>query len=109
MEAKEYAEEFKRNFNIVYSVASKARAKGLDPEKFVEIKAAAGLPARVEGIIGVDGLADMIRKKSEGKSRQELAFEMVKDICTGERFGHMVLEDKLTLGIRVGLAVLTDA
>ena len=109
MEAKEYAEEFKRNFDIVYSVASKARAKGLDPEKFVEIKAAAGLPARVEGIIGVDGLADMIKKRSEDKSRQELAFEMVKEICTGEQFSHMVLEDKLTLGVRVGLAVLTDA
>lgn len=108
MQAKEYAEEFRKNFNVAYSAASKAREKGYDPEKFVEIKAAQDLPSRVEGIIGMEGLADMIRKRV-GKSRQELTFEIVREICTDARFSHMGAEEKLLIAIRVGLAILTDA
>jgi DNA polymerase II large subunit len=109
MDSKEYYEEMKKNFDSAYSVASKARSKGFDPEKFVEIKPAPDLASRVEGIIGIDGLADVIKDKSKGRSRQELAFEMVKAICTTNLFGDKSTEEKLLLAVRVGLAILTDA
>ncbi len=109
MEPNEYFEGLKRDFNSAYVVASKAREKGYDPEKFVEIKPAPDLASRVEGIIGIEGLAAMIKARAEGRSRQQLAFEIVKEICTGNTFSSKTTEEKLTTAVRVGLAILTDA
>ncbi len=90
------------------SVASTARSLGFDPEKFVEIKAAPDVASRVEGILNVPGLADMIRSKIEGRSKQALAFEMVKEICDWEQMKGRSREEILTLAIRVGLSVVTE-
>jgi DNA polymerase II large subunit len=109
MDSDKYFNELKKSFEAAYSVAISARERGYDPEKFVEIKPAPDLPSRVEGIINVEGLASAIKKISEGKSRQELAFEMVREICTTDAFATKGVEDKLTLAVRVGLSILTDA
>ena len=109
MDRSEYSEELKRSFNKAYLVASKAREKGFDPERFVEIKPAPDLPSKVEGIIGIEGLAAMMKLRSSGRSRQELAFEMAREICNGSTFSSKPIEEKLTIAVRVGLAILTDA
>jgi DNA polymerase II large subunit len=108
MEIKEYFNLLSEGFEKANKVAGAARGKGYDPETFVEIKAAPDLASRVEGIIGVHGLAEIIKSRSkEGKSRQELAFEIVKEICTNTRF-EMELQKRLTLAVRVGLSILTE-
>ncbi len=109
MDNEEYANELKRSFDIAYGIASKARERGYDPEPFVEIRQAPDLASRVEGIIGMDGLAEIVRSKSEGRDQNELAFEMVKTICTEKRFDQKPVEERLLLAIRVALAVFTDA
>ncbi len=106
MDVDAYFKELTDYFSKAYHVASKARGRGYDPETFVEIKPAPDFASRVEGIIGIDGLAAMIRLKAI-KSRQELAFAMVGEICTNPRF-ESVIEKRLTLAVRVGLAVLTE-
>ncbi len=107
MDAQEYFDVLSRDFQKAYAVAGEARRKGYDPEPEVEIRPAPDLAARVEGIMRVDGLADIIRSKAGGKSRQELSFEMVKEICTNERFAAQV-DRRLLLAVRVGLSVLTE-
>ncbi len=106
MDIDEYFKTLSEYLDRVYSIASDARKKGYDPETFVEIKPAPDLASRVEGIIGLDGIADVIRSKS-AKTRQELAFEMVREICTNNKF-NMQIENRLTLAIRIGLTVLTE-
>ncbi len=107
MEISEYFEELHRNFNIAFGVATAAKQKGYDPEPFVEITPAPDLATRVEGIIGIKGLSEIIKQHSEGRSRQELAFEMVKEVCTNDRFADETSK-RLLLAVRVGLAVLTE-
>jgi len=109
MDSNEYYTELKANFDKAYTVALSARQKGYDPEKFVEIKPAPDLASRVEGIIGIEGLADMMVKMSEGKNRYEIAFGMAKEICIGQRFSDKQTEERLLIAVRVGLAILTDA
>ncbi len=107
MKIEEYFKEFNKATERAYAVATRARQKGYDPETFIEIKPAPDLPSRVEGIIGVANLAALIKEKSDGKSRQELAFEMVKEICTNDRFA-MEKVERMTLAVRVGLSILTE-
>ncbi|MGC8495741.1 MAG: DNA polymerase II large subunit [Candidatus Micrarchaeia archaeon] len=102
----EYFDLLKNEFEKAQAVAESARSKGFDSRAYVEIKPAPDLASRVEGIIGLPGLAEIIKANSAGKTREELAFEMVKQICTSDRFG--TAEQKLLLAARVGLAVLTE-
>ncbi|MGC8571749.1 MAG: DNA polymerase II large subunit [Candidatus Micrarchaeia archaeon] len=106
MDIKEYFDIINKNVDKAYAVAQQARSKGFDPKNYVEVKPAPDLAARVEGIIGVEGIADII-KNIGNKTRQETAFELVKRICTDSRF-EMPLNKRLTLAVRAGLSVLTE-
>jgi DNA polymerase II large subunit len=108
VDAKEYFSALNDGYGLANSVATAARAKGYDPEKFVEIKAAPDVASRVEGILEVAGLAEMIKARAANKSRQALAFEMVKAICDWDRMKGKTREEILTLAIRVGLSILTE-
>ncbi len=107
MDIHEYFAMFSDEFNKVNSIASESRKKGKDPELFPEIKAAPSLADRVEGIIGIEGLADIIKHSGADKQRQELAFETAREICTNKKFeqdpGKRVL-----LAVRTGLSILTE-
>ncbi|MDE1810458.1 MAG: DNA polymerase II large subunit [Candidatus Micrarchaeota archaeon] len=94
-------------FARAFAVAERARSMGYDPEPHVEIKPAPDIATRVEGIIGVEGLAGMINRLAI-ENRQELAFSMVREICTGKEFETETADKKLTLASRVGLAILTE-
>jgi len=106
--AYDYFGEMQAKFDKAYKLAERARAKGYDPKLFVEIKPAPDLASRVEGIIGINGLAELIKSRSTpGKTRQELAFEIAGEICKSERFASD-MEKRLTLAVRVGLSILTE-
>ncbi|MGC8652227.1 MAG: DNA polymerase II large subunit [Candidatus Micrarchaeia archaeon] len=102
----DYFDSLNSEFRKTLEVAVKARGKGHDIETRVEIEPAPDMPARVEGITGVKGIADRIRNKQDGMSREALAFELVKEVCGDDSFGSM--EQKLTTSVRVGLAILTE-
>ncbi len=107
MEIDEYFSELKRISDKAYEIAGKARETGFDPETTVEIKPAPDLASRVEGIIGLEHISDLIREKPHNLTRQELAFEMVREICTNEKFS-MDVQQRITLAIRIGLSILTE-
>jgi len=107
MDSKQYFAGLERDFYKAFEIAESARSRGFDPEPHVEIKPAPDIATRVEGILGVEGLAKMINGIGI-ENRQELAFKMVNEICTGKTFENDGVEKRLTLAARVGLAILTE-
>ena len=103
----EYSKLLEDMAEDAYQAASKARERGFDPQTGVEIVRTSDLPSRVEGIIGLKGIANIIRENQDNRSRYELAFYMVKKICADESFESDVIM-RLTMAVRVGLAILTD-
>lgn len=108
MEIEEYFGTLSTEFDKAYAVAKSARAKGIDPKEEVEIFPAPDLPSRVEGLISVPGLAQMIRKLSKGQSRNKLAFNVVEEICKNSRFDDLETIKRIELAVRVGAAILTE-
>ncbi len=108
MEIEEYFGSLAVEFDKAYSTAKSARAKGIDPKEEVEIFPAPDLPSRVEGLINMQGLADMIRKLSKGQSRSKLAFNVVEEMCKNSRFDNLETVRRIELAVRVGAAILTE-
>jgi DNA polymerase II large subunit len=95
-------------FQKAYEVASRAKAMGFDPRDHVEIRAAPDLAGKVEGLMNVKGLAELITKNQKGKTRAELAFCLVKEICTNEIFDSYDVIRRIELAVRTGLAITTE-
>ncbi|MHB1829867.1 MAG: DNA polymerase II large subunit [Candidatus Micrarchaeaceae archaeon] len=108
MEIEEYFKGMSSDFERAYATAKAARAKGLDPKETVEIFPAPDMPSRVEGLINVSGLADMIRRLSKGQSRSKLAFNAVEEICKNDRFSDTETIKRIEFAVRVGSAILTE-
>ena len=108
MEIEEYFRVMSSDFERAYATAKAARSKGLDPKETVEIFPAPDMPSRVEGLINVGGLADMIRRLSKGQSRSKLAFNAVEEICKNDRFSNIETIKRIEFAVRVGSAILTE-
>ena len=108
MDIDSYFKLLEEGFQEAYEVASSAKALGFDPKNYVEVKAAPDLAGKVEGLMNVDGLAKLITDNQKGKSRAELAFCVVKEICTNDAFvGYDVIK-RIELAVRTGLAICTE-
>ncbi|MGB9732391.1 MAG: DNA polymerase II large subunit [Candidatus Micrarchaeales archaeon] len=107
MDINSYFNMLSEKFDSAFSVASKARAKGLDPKSEVEIKPAPDLASRVEGILDIRGLAEIIRK-NYGKDKTETAFKVVKEVCESKAFDSYDTLKRIELATRIGLAIITD-
>lgn len=107
-EMEDYFSKIQNEVDKCYEIAEKARKKGLDPERFVESPQARDLAGRVEKLVGPKGVAQIIRNlKREGKSDDEIAFQVVTDILD-EKIGNIKsLDDRVERAIRVGLAIKT--
>lgn len=104
----QYFTEIQENVDKCYAVAEKARKKGIDPEIFVESPQAKDLAGRVEKLVGPEGVAQLIRDlKSEGKSDDEIVFQVVTDILDRKIGNIPSLDDRVERAIRVGLAIKT--
>ena len=102
-----YFENLENGAQVCYEIASKARAKGLDPKLAPEIIETEDLAARVEGLVGPQGIATRIREVAvEINNREELSLTIAKEIATDERFGPR--NKRLEQAIRTGLAILTE-
>jgi DNA polymerase II large subunit len=104
----DYFSLLQRDVDKCYEIAEKARQKGLDPETFVESPQAKDLAGRVEKLVGPKGVADVIRVlKHQGKSEDEIVFQVVSDILDQKIIKIDSLEERVERAIRVGLAVKT--
>jgi len=107
-EVEAYRAELWEKLQQALAVARAARAKGRDPATDVEVSIASDVASRVEGILSLEGIADLIREmEKEGLSRQEIAFEMAKRIARGEVF-EGTPEKLADLAVRVSIAILTE-
>lgn len=102
-----YFIELKAHIDRLYDIANIVRKKGLDPKPYVEIYKAQDLAARVEGLIGIEGIAERIREFRSKLSREEIAFKIIEDIING-RFGKY--EDRIAAdkALRAALAIMTE-
>ncbi|MDH4122779.1 MAG: DNA polymerase II large subunit [Thermoplasmata archaeon] len=103
-----YFELLKEEADKCYSIARKARAKGLDPSTDVEIPMADDLASRVEHLLsdwGTEGIAEKIRELSKKHNREEVSILIAKEIAT---LPSRTKEEAIDRAIRVGVAVLTE-
>lgn len=92
----------------LYEVAQNARKKGLDPETVPEIHLAKDVAGKVEGLIGLAGIAERIRNLNLQMDRENVAFKIAHEIATGKYVGDVSEEQKADMAIRTALAILTE-
>ncbi|MDD5172301.1 MAG: DNA polymerase II large subunit [Candidatus ainarchaeum sp.] len=91
-----------------YAVASEARSQGFDPTEDVEVKIAKDVAARVEGIVGPPGVAEVIRSlEKSGMAREDIAFELARRIAAGELL-KANKEYLIEQAVRTGLGIITE-
>ncbi|MBI5000017.1 MAG: DNA polymerase II large subunit [Euryarchaeota archaeon] len=100
-----YFRSLEKGLDAAYSVAGKARAKGLDPELFVEVRRTSDMAERVEYLLEIEGIAEDIRELAQQMGREELSIEIAKRIAKRSK-GH--LDRALEKAVRAGLAILTE-
>jgi len=113
-ETKVYLALLKGGLDKAYKIAEEARSRKLDPSLDVEIRPAADVAARVEGIVGPPGIAKIVRAlEMEGHSRETIANLIVKKIVHGE----VPLPPEIAEGgkqmiigqaVRTGVGILTE-
>lgn len=102
----DYFKTIEETVESLYELAKKAREKNLDPSPHPEIALANDLAERVEGLVGPSGVAQAIRQLQEKLEREEVAFQIAKDIVY-EKFGKMNDEEAAEQAIRTALAILS--
>jgi DNA polymerase II large subunit len=108
MDTKEYFNVLSEDFYKAFEVANKARQKGFDPKENVEILPAPDLASRVEGLIGIEGISEIIRKKDKNQGRSRLAFDVAEEICKNPKFDEYEEVKRIELATKVGTAILTE-
>jgi DNA polymerase II large subunit len=97
-------------YELTFNTAEKAKAKGLDPNEFVESKAVFDLADRVNQMLGLtqfEGLADRLRELLKTTTKERATLTIAEEIALG-KFGPMKIEQALDHAVRAGLAVITD-
>ena len=96
-----------------YRIAETARRQGLDHKNRVEIPRASDLAGRTEKLLieHLDGyeVADDIRALLEEHDRETTSIIIAQSVARGFRELGYDLEKSIDVGLRVGLAVLTEA
>ncbi len=104
-----YFKSLEDSFNELYELASRAKARGVDPSLEPEVKPAKDIAARVEGITGLYGVGERIRELLKEASREEVAFKIAEEVVYG-RFCHFSSEEEAAdIALRVALALLTES
>ena len=109
-EMEKYFSNLQKEIDNCYKIAKKAREKGLDPEKKVEIPQALDLAQRVEELVGPKDIANVIREKTQKiKNRELVSLEIAKQIAKNiEKYNFKSKEQALDQAVRTGLAILTE-
>jgi len=99
--------------DIAYRIAEKARSRGFDHKTHVEIPRASDLAGRTEKLLveyleGMEIAAD-IRKVLAKHDRETSSIMMAQQVARRFRDGGWDLQKSIDVGLRVGLAILTEA
>jgi DNA polymerase, archaeal type II, large subunit len=105
---KQYFETLESQLNQAFDRAQQAKKKGYDPEPEVEIPVAKDMADRVENILGIAGVATRIRELDNGRSREEVALELVTDFVGGTVGDYDTREGKIEGAVRTAVALLTE-
>ena len=103
----EYFKELNEKTSELYAIAEKARSLGFDPLERVEIYKAEDLASRVEGLIGIKGIAERIHELDRQMTREQTSFMIIEDIIKG-RFGKFEEKKAADYAMRVALAIVTE-
>jgi DNA polymerase II large subunit len=101
-----YFTEIEKKLIKLYSVAEKARKKGLDASVEVDPKITTDIAERIEKLIGPPGITQRMREL-ENMDRREMSFKIAQEIALG-RFGVMDKEQAADQSIRTALAIMTE-
>ncbi|MBR3213683.1 MAG: DNA polymerase II large subunit [Methanosphaera sp.] len=109
----DYFQMLEEKTQELYAIAREARKQGKDLELEPEIPLAKDLAERVEGLVGPEGVAKRIKELEKSMSREEVAFQIAKEIATkddvtGEDNNYEVQEANADSAIRTALAILTE-
>jgi DNA polymerase II large subunit len=106
----EYFDSLNQEVENIYSIAEEARLQGFDPTTRVEIPPAHDVAARVEATLeGPIGVAKRIRELQKGRSREEVAFAVAKEIAEGSLGNITDPEKAAEKAVRVALSILTES
>jgi len=104
-----YFLQLQQEIDACYTLANAARKKGCDPELSVEIPQALDLAARVEQLVGPEGIAPKIRQATQSIGNRELvSLEIARMIADRKTYHFDSVEQALDQAIRTGLAILTE-
>ncbi len=104
-----YFQQLQQDIDSCYKLANAARKKGCDPELTVEIPQALDLAARVEQLVGPEGIAPKIRRATQKIGNRELvSLEIARMIADRKTYHFDTIEQALDQAIRTGLAILTE-
>ncbi|MDC0962878.1 hypothetical protein OAR96_02045 [Euryarchaeota archaeon] len=108
-----YEEWLEENTEAVYQIAENAKSKQLDFEKFVEIPRASDLASRTEKLLEdyLDGMKieDDLRHLLNTTDRESASIQIAVDVARKMNEQTLDMQKSIDCGIRVGLAVLTEA
>ena len=112
-EMESYEEWLDERTEEAYKIAQRARAKGLDHSLEVEIPRASDLASRTEKLLveHLEGaeVADDIRKLLAENDRETTSIKMATIVAKRFRDNGHDLQKSIDVGLRVGLAILTEA
>ena len=89
-----------------FHLALDAKKVSNDPNDYPEIQFVWDMAERIEKLLGLEGVADFIRKNKD-LSREELALKSIDLLVDGE-FGSYDFNQLVDLGVRLPLAILTE-
>jgi len=104
IEYKKYFSMINEEIQKLYTIADKARKRGLDPTLDVEPQMVGDIAERVEKMVGPKGVGKRIREL-EKMDREEMAFKIAEEIILG-KFGNF--KNPAENAIRTALAILTE-
>lgn len=107
-EISEYHATLLKKVDEVYSIAEEARRKGLDPERRVEIPVARNMPERVEKLLELPGISELIQRlEKKGVSRERICFIVAEELMNG-KLGNFSMEEAMEKAVRASVAILTE-
>ncbi|MBU2504123.1 MAG: DNA polymerase II large subunit [Nanoarchaeota archaeon] len=116
MNTEQYFEHIEKETKKIYSVATEARAKGLDPVDKVEIPLARSLAERVVGLISAfypqienSGIVERILdlEKDNGKLDPMVSFKIAEEVAKQKFCKFPSLIEAVEAGVRIGFAYTT--
>jgi len=109
----EYETWLEKHTEEVYQIAQKAKSKGLDFENTVEIPRASDLASRTEKLLEdyLDGMKieDDLRHLLSTTDRESASIQIAVDVARKMNEETLDIQKSIDCGLRVGLAVLTEA